>query len=455
MSRVWLNPMESTPITVGDRLAGRYLVEAVLGAGGMSTVYRARDESLARTVAIKVFRSALSDPKALQRQRSEVQLIASFEHPSLVTLYDATVLEETSKSEHAFLVMQFVDGEDLGDEISHGPLSQDRTMAIGADIADALSYVHEQGVIHRDVKPGNILVPRETRANGPRALLADFGIARFLDGLSLTATGSVLGTANYLSPEQALGRELTAATDVYALGLVLIEALSGERAFGGSGMESVAARLASDPKLPAAASAPLLALLRSMTQREPGARPSAAEVHDRLGELATTAELPVTAALAPADVPTVAMAATPEPTRVMPPVADPTTYAATTIMPDPDGQTTTVLAAAATRQTPTRRTSTARPPRRALLAGLVVLVLAIVVVLAVALPHSSPASLPTPSTSNSRPATPSPAATGTTTPVVVETPVTTSVATTPPAAPTKNKPGKGKNGNGKGHGKKP
>src|SRR5690606_403910 len=171
---------------------------------------------------------------------------------------------------------------------------------IGHSLAEALVYVHAQGVIHRDIKPGNILLPAADAARpGQHAKLADFGIARIVDGARLTATGKVLGTASYFSPEQALGEALTPASDVYSLGLVLLESLTGERAFAGTAVESMTARLARDPEVPAELGDSWAGLLRGMTQRMPEARPTARDLSGALARLARSDEK--TEAVEPAD----------------------------------------------------------------------------------------------------------------------------------------------------------
>ena len=272
---------------VGSLLADRYRIEAVIGRGGMATVYRATDEALGRTVAVKVFRDDLADADDVRRQHDEIRLIAGLNHFALVTLFDAVADNSSGDHGRAFIVMQFVDGPDLRHRLASGTLDPRTAALVGADVAEALAYVHDRDVVHRDVKPGNILLPnRENEATGPQAMLADFGIARIVDGTRLTATGSVLGTANYLSPEQAVGSELSGATDVYSLGLVLIECLTGEKCFPGSALESVSARLNSDPVIPEQFGESWAALLRSMTAREPSTRLNAVSAAAALRRIA-------------------------------------------------------------------------------------------------------------------------------------------------------------------------
>ena len=252
----------------------------------MATVFRATDDSLGRTVAIKLFRRDVADAADVRRQDAEVRLVASLSHPGVVTLFDAVADDEDNR---AFLVLQHISGPDLRARLDEGPLDRATTTSIAMDIADALAYVHARGVIHRDLKPANILV--QSLDGRTIAMLTDFGIAQLIDGSRLTATGSVLGTAAFLSPEQALGSPLTPASDIYSLGLVLIECLTGERVFPGTGLESAVARLSTDPAVPDDVGEAWQALLRTMTAREPGDRPTAVEVAARLRAIAADDEL--------------------------------------------------------------------------------------------------------------------------------------------------------------------
>jgi len=262
-------------VVAGDR----YRVTGRIGSGGMADVYRARDELLGRDVALKVFRRELATEEDLRRQQSEIRLLATLSHPSLVTLFDAV----PGPDGRGVLVLEFVDGPDLGSRLGTG-LEPAALAAIGADVARALDYIHHRGVVHRDVAPANILLPTAEHS-GVGAKLTDLGIARLVDDAKLTTTGSVVGTAGYMSPEQVRGDAVTGATDVYALGLVLLEGLTGRREFPGSAVESAAARLARDPAVPEELHAGWRDLLRAMTARAPGDRPSAELVAERLDAL--------------------------------------------------------------------------------------------------------------------------------------------------------------------------
>lgn len=263
-------------------LAGRYRLHGVVGSGAMASVYRAVDETLGRDVAVKLFLPGSGGDEFRMRRETEMRLLAGFEHPGLVSLYDAGTDVREPDAPRAFLVMEFVPGADLRTLLDGGPLTAAEAARIGECLAGALAQVHSNGVIHRDIKPANILIPE---ARGVAAKLADFGVARIVDTTHLTATGMTVGTASYLSPEQAMGRELTTASDIYSLGLVLLECLSGRPEYPGTPMESAAARLHRAPHVPASLGPAYSGLLAAMTDLEPGRRPTAEAVARSLGVL--------------------------------------------------------------------------------------------------------------------------------------------------------------------------
>ena len=199
--------------------SGRYRVADVVGRGGMAAVYLARDDELERPVAIKVLAGHLADdPVFRNRFVREARLAAGLSHPNIVQIYDAGEDDGTP-----YIVMEYVDGRSLADELdSEGRLDPAQVVDLGIEVCAGLEHAHAAGLVHRDVKPGNLLL----RADGT-VKIADFGIARAAEATRLTQIGSVLGTAAYLSPEQALGEEVTAAADIYSFGCVLYECLTG------------------------------------------------------------------------------------------------------------------------------------------------------------------------------------------------------------------------------------
>jgi tRNA A-37 threonylcarbamoyl transferase component Bud32 len=217
---------------VGTLLNGRYRLDAQIGTGGMSTVYRAFDTVLERQVAIKLMhREIASDSDQLERFRREARAVAQLNHPHIVTVIDAGEDDNTP-----YIVFEYVEGETLKDRIRrHGRLPIQEAIAYAIEIARALGVAHDRGIVHRDVKPQNVLVDEEGSAK-----VTDFGIARTLDQEGLTADGRVLGTTDYVSPEQALGHAVTGQSDLYSLGIVLFEMLTGDVPFKGDNQVAVA-----------------------------------------------------------------------------------------------------------------------------------------------------------------------------------------------------------------------
>jgi eukaryotic-like serine/threonine-protein kinase len=224
----------STPIM----LSNRYELGATLGYGGMSEVHQGRDIRLGRDVAVKVLRADLArDPQFQERFRREAQNAAALNHPAIVAVYD-TGEAQTEYGRLPYIVMEFVDGRTLRDIVkTEGPLSEKRAMEIMADVSAALDFSHRHGIVHRDVKPANVMI---TQTGAVKVM--DFGIARAVhDGqAAVTQTAAVIGTAQYLSPEQARGEQVDARSDVYSAGCVLYELLTGEPPFTGDSPVAVA-----------------------------------------------------------------------------------------------------------------------------------------------------------------------------------------------------------------------
>ncbi|MET0781995.1 MAG: serine/threonine-protein kinase [Microbacterium sp.] len=266
----------SGPAQPGEVLDGRYRLEELIGEGGMGSVWRASDQALGRTVAVKVFWTGTTEETDAVRRESEKRLLASVSHPSLVTLFDA----QLSQGERSYLVMEYIDGGTLAGLIARGPVSSPDAASLAADLGEALHVVHSAGIIHRDVKPANILLrPPLTPDHTFRAILADFGIAYLVDAARVTTPGTAIGTAAYISPEQVRGHAPTTASDIYSLGLVLLEALSGRRAFvQQTPIEAISARLTTPPDVPGDWGYGWRSLLTAMTSVDPQNRPTALEV---------------------------------------------------------------------------------------------------------------------------------------------------------------------------------
>lgn len=279
----------NTPLGARGLLGDRYRLLDRIGEGGMAVVYRALDEHLGRSVAVKLFRPSLAGHADVARQEAELKLLGRLIHHSLVTLFDAGTTRDDFGVPQFYLVMELVDGDDLLTHLQRERLTPRQVAQVGYDIAEGLEYIHHHGVVHRDIKPANILLSRYSSDDSRlRAKLTDFGIAKLAGTIDLTDDGKTMGTAAYLSPEQALGKEIRGASDIYSLGLVLLECFTGHLAFPGATVPAATARLANDPEIPDDLPQPWIELLSAMTERNPDYRPSVAEVIASLRQIIVT-----------------------------------------------------------------------------------------------------------------------------------------------------------------------
>lgn len=287
-------------------LLDRYRLEDTVASGGMGQVFAATDERLRRRVAVKLLRESLvDDPRFVERFRREARAVAALNHPNIASVFDYG--EEEGRH---FIVMEYVDGHDLAEVIGFsGPLEPGRSALVAAQSCDALDHAHGSGIVHRDMKPANIILGPEDRVK-----VTDFGIARAVGDSTLTATGSVVGTAHYLAPEQASGAEVGPAADQYAMGVVLFEMLTGEVPFGGTSPIGIAMRHVADEvpppsRLNSDVPARLDEVVAIATAKDPGRRyQSASQMADALRQ--STGPMP---APAPTTVPSQAVAAGPPP----------------------------------------------------------------------------------------------------------------------------------------------
>ena len=283
---------------IGSLLGGRYRLVELLGEGGMATIYRARDAQLDRDVAVKLLRPELGrDPDFLARFKDEARAAASLSHPNIVAVFDFN-----GDGAAPYIVMELIEGQDLASILRDaGPLSPRRAARVAAEVAKALHAAHVRGIVHRDVKPSNILVGRDGRVK-----VADFGIARALSESQITMPGITMGSVNYFSPEQARGEPATIESDIYSLGIVLFESLTGKRPFTGDSAASIAlARLTATPPrvsmLRPSVPPALDAIVRHAMELDPLDRfPSAAAMAEALeGYLAESADRPGVAPVVP------------------------------------------------------------------------------------------------------------------------------------------------------------
>jgi serine/threonine protein kinase len=254
----------------GPVLDGRYRLGPLIGRGGMSDVYRARDQRTGTQVAVKILRS--NDATLAARLAREARALQQVHHANLVQVLDSGVIDT-----RAYLVMTYVDGSTLEARLRGGPLAPGAAASLGAEMASALAYIHARGMVHRDVKPANILVTA-----GGQVKLADFGIASLADASALTITGSTLGTVAYMAPEQLEHHRVGPNADTWSLGMVLLECLTGRRLYTGAPSEVIARRLAQPVPIPSDLPAAWQTLLSGMLAQSPAARPPAQDVARQL-----------------------------------------------------------------------------------------------------------------------------------------------------------------------------
>ena len=276
-------------MTQGRVLVDRYELRRLLGRGGMAEVWAAHDRTLEREVAIKLLLDRFRDDEAFtSRFHDEARHVAKLNHPNLVAVYDTGTevppdVDPASGIRQPFIVMELVEGRSLQQAIDAGGLTEDRALEVVADVCAALQYAHSRGLIHRDVKPGNILL-----AHDGSVKVTDFGIARAVGNENVTRTAAVLGTAAYLSPEQAQGLDVDTRSDLYSLGVVLYEALTGRQPFTGDSAVTVAYQHVQEPPRPPRELEPSVSpaaeaiAMRALAKNPANRYQSAAEMHDDL-----------------------------------------------------------------------------------------------------------------------------------------------------------------------------
>lgn len=280
--------------TQGATFGGRYELDSRIAIGGMGEVWEATDHVIGRTVAIKILKDEyMGDPGFLERFRAEARHAALVNHEGIASVFDYG--EENGS---AFLVMELVPGEALSTILERdGQLSTDKTLDVVAQTSAALQAAHAAGLVHRDIKPGNLLITPDGRVK-----ITDFGIARIADQVPLTATGQVMGTVQYLSPEQASGHPASPATDIYSLGIVAYECLAGKRPFTGESQVAIAMAQINEqpPALPPTVAVPVQNLVMAMIAKKPEDRPASASAVARAATALRRGDVAAAAAAVPA-----------------------------------------------------------------------------------------------------------------------------------------------------------
>lgn len=280
--------------TQGVTFGGRYELDSRIAIGGMGEVWEATDHVIGRTVAIKILKDEyMGDPGFLERFRAEARHAALVNHEGIASVFDYG--EENGS---AFLVMELVPGEALSTILERdGALSTDKTLDVVAQTSAALQAAHAAGLVHRDIKPGNLLITPDGRVK-----ITDFGIARIADQVPLTATGQVMGTVQYLSPEQASGHPASPATDTYSLGIVAYESLAGKRPFTGESQVAIAMAQINEqpPPLPPTVAVPVQNLVMAMIAKKPEDRPASAAAVARAATALRRGDVAAAAAAVPA-----------------------------------------------------------------------------------------------------------------------------------------------------------
>ncbi|MDN4613510.1 serine/threonine-protein kinase [Leifsonia sp. F6_8S_P_1B] len=381
--------------TAGLTFGGRYELQSRIAIGGMGEVWQATDLVIGRTVAIKILKDEyLGDPGFLERFRAEARHAALVNHEGIANVYDYGE-EEGS----AYLVMELVPGEALSSILEREHvLSTDRTLDIVAQTAAALHAAHAAGLVHRDIKPGNLLITPDGRVK-----ITDFGIARIADQVPLTATGQVMGTVQYLSPEQASGHPASPTTDIYSLGIVAYECLAGRRPFTGESQVAIAMAQINEapPELPATVAEPVRNLVFACIAKNPADRPASAAHLARAAQALRRGDVRAAAASVPA---VLGAAAATDAATVLMPSATSSPTQATTLLPSASTSTTQLVEEGPEEPKETKKRSPWTWPLIALIA-LLALVLIGTLIAVFAQPKAAPTS---PATTTSQPPAPKP-----------------------------------------------